>query len=239
MQNVIDALPDHIVIIDENGYIVFKNKAWTFFTIENGGSIPTTDIGVNYLDVLKKSNNTAELNGILQVKNRTIDEFSMEYACHSQTQERWFCLYVNNLSDHQIMIRHENITQLICQKSTVEDVLESMTDAFFTLNENWEFSFVNTAGYHLLGRAVGTLVNKNIWLEFPEAIHDISYKKYHTTMNDSETSIFETFYPPLNTWFEARAYPQKNGGISVYFRDIGERKKIEEWDSGKLVQRLV
>jgi hypothetical protein len=61
-------------------------------------------------------------------------------------------MHVKNLVDNLIMILHENVTEIVTQHSAVEDVLESMTDAFFSLNSNWEFSFLNTAGYSLLGR---------------------------------------------------------------------------------------
>ena len=39
---------------------------------------------------------------------------------------------------------------------------------------------------------------------------------------------FEEFYPePLNAWYEVRAYPSPEG-LSVFFRDITERRRIEE-----------
>ncbi len=227
-QKIIDALPDQIAIINQDGFIKYKNIAWDLFTLENGGLAETSGIGVNYLDVLEKGNNTYEVNGIRQVMQQNIEEFSLEYPCPSPTEERWYCMHVKSLADNLIMIRHENVTEIVTQHSAVEDVLESMTDAFFSLNSNWEFSFLNTAGYSLLGREFGTLIGKNIWLEFPEAKEDISYTKYHETMEKRETTIFETYYPPLNTWFEAHAYPQKDGGISVYFKDIGDKKKTEE-----------
>jgi diguanylate cyclase (GGDEF)-like protein/PAS domain S-box-containing protein len=38
---------------------------------------------------------------------------------------------------------------------------------------------------------------------------------------------FEEFYPPLNTWFDVRAYPSELG-LAVYFRDITEAKRTAE-----------
>src|SRR6185436_14693374 len=47
---------------------------------------------------------------------------------------------------------------------------------------------------------------------------------------------FEDHYPVLNRWFGINAYPSANG-LSVFFRDITERKKSEE-DLRQSVMRL-
>ncbi len=39
---------------------------------------------------------------------------------------------------------------------------------------------------------------------------------------------FENYYEPNEKWFGIRAYPARDGGLSVYFRDITERKAAEE-----------
>src|SRR3990172_5437193 len=46
-------------------------------------------------------------------------------------------------------------------------------------------------------------------------------------MAEQVTVRFEEFYPPRDAWFEVRAYPSPDG-LSVYFDDVGERRRTEE-----------
>jgi len=45
-------------------------------------------------------------------------------------------------------------------------------------------------------------------------------------METQEPVAFEVFHKPLDTWFEARAYPSESG-LTVSLRDVTERKERE------------
>ena len=47
-QAVIDALPQHIAMLDQAGRIVAVNRAWRKFSAESGGA--STGLGENYLE---------------------------------------------------------------------------------------------------------------------------------------------------------------------------------------------
>jgi PAS domain S-box-containing protein len=108
-----------------------------------------------------------------------------------------------------------------------ERILESITDAFFTLDRGWCFAYVNAQAERVLARTRQELLGRNIWTEFPAAVGTASEQAYRSAMEGRTDISFEQFYPPLDTWFEARAYPSPEG-ISVYFRDITERKRSQE-----------
>ncbi|MBV9773145.1 MAG: PAS domain-containing sensor histidine kinase [Gemmatimonadetes bacterium] len=46
-------------------------------------------------------------------------------------------------------------------------------------------------------------------------------------MAEHTTAQFEEYYPPLEAWFDVRAYPTADG-LSVYFRNITLRKRAEQ-----------
>ena len=46
-------------------------------------------------------------------------------------------------------------------------------------------------------------------------------------VRDKVAVSFEDFYAPLEEWFEVRAFPSHAGGLSVYFRNVSERKNAE------------
>ena len=105
-------------------------------------------------------------------------------------------------------------------------ILESITDAFFTLDAQWRFTYVNTQAERLLFRPREELLGCRIWDEFPEAVGSMFDTQYRRAVSERTAVTFEEFYPPLGTWFEVRAYPSSEG-LSVYFHDINARKVAE------------
>ena len=108
-----------------------------------------------------------------------------------------------------------------------QNILSSITDAFFALDENWRFTYLNATAEQLLRRQATELLGRSIWEEFPEAKNSTFGINYLKAVTEHVPVEFEEFYAPLETWFEAHAYPHENG-LSVYFRDITERKRTEE-----------
>jgi signal transduction histidine kinase/PAS domain-containing protein len=70
------------------------------------------------------------------------------------------------------------------------------------------------------------MIDRVLWDVFPEAVGSEFERAYRTAMTDGVATTVEAFYPPLNAWFEARAFPYGDG-ISVFFRDITDRRSIE------------
>jgi PAS domain S-box-containing protein len=113
------------------------------------------------------------------------------------------------------------------ERSRATNILESITDGFFALDQEWRFTYLNPQAEPLLQRKRDDLLGRKIWDEFPEAIHSSFYQKYHRAATQRISVEFEEFYPPLNAWFAVHAYPAKNG-ISVYFQDITARRMAQE-----------
>lgn len=115
------------------------------------------------------------------------------------------------------------------QKSYVEkiDILESIGDGFFTVDENFTVTYWNAKSEEFLNRRKEDTIGKNLWEIFPDAVGKSYYHNYRKVLHDQINVHFEEFYAPLNKWFDLSAYPQKNG-VSVFFRDITDKKKITE-----------
>jgi PAS domain S-box-containing protein len=104
--------------------------------------------------------------------------------------------------------------------------LESITDAFFTVDKEWRFTFLNHKAEQLLRRTRTELIGQDFWKEFPDTIGSTFEREYRRAMTDNHTADFEGFYQPFNTWFGVCAYPSEQG-LAVYFQDISERKASE------------
>jgi len=123
--------------------------------------------------------------------------------------------------------RKHTAEEVIESRRQVLDILESISDAFFALDSLWRFTYVNRRAEQLLGKKKEELLYKNIWEVFPEAVEAAFHKMFYKAMAGQIPVSFEEFYPPFDKWFEVHAYPYKHG-LSVYFTDVTEHKKIEE-----------
>lgn len=121
------------------------------------------------------------------------------------------------------------MTQLQLRETAqrLSTTLESITDAFFTLNRDWCFTYLNREAEDMLERDRLSLIGKSIWAEFPEAVHGRFYLEYHRAFEQNQTVSFEEFFQPLQKWFEVRAFPSSSG-LGVYFRDVTQRRKDQE-----------
>ncbi len=115
----------------------------------------------------------------------------------------------------------------------LERTLERIDDGFFALDTDWTFTYVNGAAAKLLDRTREALVGTNVWEEFPDALGRRYESKYREAMDTQEVVSFEEYYEPLDLWTEVTAYPS-DGGLSVFFRDVTDRKRREETLAGLL-----
>ena len=107
------------------------------------------------------------------------------------------------------------------------DVLESISDAFFAVDEEWDFTYVNQQASVLLERPSDQLLGENLWAAFPEAVGSQFESEYQQAVQHQQTTRFQSFYPPLNKWFDVSAYPIP-GGLAVYFRDVTRERGRQE-----------
>ena len=103
-------------------------------------------------------------------------------------------------------------------------ILEQISDAFFALDHQWRFTYMNVQAEHVLFRTREELLGVSVWEAFPEAVGSTFYEQYHFALAENETVTFEEYYAPLETWFEVRAYPTEEG-LSVYFHNINQQKQ--------------
>ncbi|MFP4350577.1 MAG: PocR ligand-binding domain-containing protein [Desulfococcaceae bacterium] len=108
------------------------------------------------------------------------------------------------------------------------DTLESISDAFFSLDDELVVTYWNRAAEHYLGRTADEVIGKPLFEAFPEARGSIFETNYREAVRTRRPLIFETYFevPPYQNWYEVRVYPRPNG-ISVYFLVTTERKRAE------------
>ncbi|QCB47911.1 PAS domain-containing protein [Hydrogenophaga sp. PAMC20947] len=116
-------------------------------------------------------------------------------------------------------------TQKLAARLT--NTLESITDGFFTVDRDWQITYVNGEAERLLGRTRGALLGCDLWAVYPDALGTDFDHGFHRAMGGETGIRFETFYPPLDMWIGVDCHPSDDG-LSVYFRDVSGRRAAHQ-----------
>lgn len=106
-------------------------------------------------------------------------------------------------------------------------VLESITDGFYALDRYFNYIYINHSAEKLIQKSRAELIGQNIWMVFPSLIGSVFESQFRRALDEKTPLSFVAYYSPFHNWFEINVYPA-DYGLSVYFRNINERKRLEE-----------
>jgi PAS domain S-box-containing protein len=110
----------------------------------------------------------------------------------------------------------------------LQATIDSITDGLLVLDHQWNCTYISETGARMLGKRSEDVLGHHLWKLFPDAEQRRFYGEYHESVTTSQPRHFEEYYPePLGLWLECHCYPSSEG-LSVYFRDITERKNVQE-----------
>lgn len=104
-------------------------------------------------------------------------------------------------------------------------------DAVFVLDKDFRFVLVNENQERLSRTRREDTLGRVFWDVFPATVRPDSryWVEYHRVMEQRVPTQFDEYYAPLDLWTSVSAYPTREGGISVFFRDVTEQKRAEQF----------
>jgi len=160
---------------------------------------------------------------------------------HKDGSYRWFLWNAQPYPEEQVIyaaavditdrvrVENERFRAEAALRETEEhsrNILESIGEAFFALDENWRFTYVNQFAEKLLDRLPGDLIGKNLWEEYPGVIGSEFEPIYWSAMRDRVPASLTAFYPDHDRWYEVRPYPAAHG-ITIYFKNVTDQIQAE------------
>ena len=109
----------------------------------------------------------------------------------------------------------------------INDILESITDGFFSITKDWIVTYFNKEAEKLLHISKDSILGNYLWDYFPEAKDSESFMQYSKAFESGEKVSFQDYFEPFDSWFEINAYPSASG-LSIYFKDITIKKRADE-----------
>ena len=107
------------------------------------------------------------------------------------------------------------------QAEKLNTILESITDAFFTLDRNWNLTYANSELEKLFDTKREEILGKCIWERIPNEVNGEFYTQFQNALERGKTVHFEAFYEKHNKWLEVKAFPSEEG-LSIFINDITE-----------------
>jgi PAS domain S-box-containing protein len=224
--NILDSIGDPVFVLDNQWRIAYLNKVFERYIPHSREEY----IGKYMWEIHPHYTSSSLYQRFYQVMKECHPLHFEEYDFISNS---WMDFNVYNYSSglvvclRDITERKKAEDELTQSHRRIATILESITDAFYTLDRNWQFTDSNKIAETIWQRGKEQLLAKNIWNEYPQLIGTLIDSEFHRAITEQNPVHFEAFNPIMQGWAEIHAYPDENG-LTVYSRDISLRKKMEE-----------
>ncbi|WP_168217548.1 ATP-binding protein [Paracoccus liaowanqingii] len=190
------------------------------------GIAPNPRTGVKGMLSVPLSTNDGKKLGYIELSTRETGNFTAEDRALITDLAQMTELAVQRLTmANQLRDAAATAEQL---RSEVQSVLTSIRDAVYALDSDWKFTFLNPQAEIFLERKAEDLIGRRVWDEFPEAAKTVLFTQYCKACLSNVDIDFRFYYAPLKRWFDVRAFPRAEGGLTVYFQDVSDGVAQEE-----------
>lgn len=107
------------------------------------------------------------------------------------------------------------------------ELVDRITDGFIALDKNFRYTYLNKKAGKMIHRKPESMIGKNVWQEFPEAVGSATYQAFMEAWEKQHYVNNVDYFAPLDLWQENHIYPSPKG-LSVIIRDITGKMKAEE-----------
>ncbi|MDB5889453.1 MAG: hypothetical protein JWP47_284 [Polaromonas sp.] len=104
--------------------------------------------------------------------------------------------------------------------------LDSISEAFVTLDRKGRFTYANRESLHLLDAREADILGQRI-TDHLDKVNSRLHREIRLALASGKSVEFEEFYAALGKWLEVRAYPFEDG-VALYLRDMTERKAAKD-----------
>src|SRR3954454_16421036 len=126
----------------------------------------------------------------------------------------------------ELMERNQARAELVESARTMTNILEKTTDGFFAVDSDWKLTYINAEAETMVRCKREEALGQVLWEQFPWLIGSVFQTNFERVMAERIAIEFEAVDPSGKIWYDVHAY-RSNGGISVFIRDVSERKKSE------------
>ncbi|MBS1519900.1 MAG: PAS domain S-box protein [Bacteroidetes bacterium] len=236
LTSLVDSQTNFLVRIDADYNFTFANR-WFYKTLGYkekeiiGGPFSKTVLPDEYEQCEQAFKNCVKHPGkVISLKHRKID---------TEGNSHWIKWeFIAVLDENGEVSELQGVGQDVTQNVEIEkevkkaserlnSFVESITDAFFIVNNDWMFIRVNTAFEKITGKSRQKILGSVIWDIFPGIIATEFEEAYRKAMHEEISVQFTEYFKPLSKWLNTTVYPASEG-LTVFMRDITYEMHVQE-----------
>lgn len=236
MQLLLDTSLDIICVINEEGRFVQINetceKVW--------GYKPSELIGKKFIELVHPDDRIISIKAAEEiVRECSITNFENRYYNKNGNIVPLIWTAIWSLEDQMMYCIAKDCTEQKNNDKKIKDysyrishIVESINDGFISTDTNWNVTYCNKEAASFFNERKEQIIGNNLLHTYKK---ESTYTEFSYLYKECKRSIvsnisvnFEFFHKKLNKWFDIRVYPAEDG-LSVYFKDISNRKKEEEY----------
>jgi len=126
-------------------------------------------------------------------------------------------------------IFHEQVAERLrhTNDERIANILENMSDGFYTINKDWVVTDMNEQAERLLDRKRSEILGMQLGDVYPEAVGTEFETQYRRALEEKHPVRFEAYYPPHSAWYAITIHPYDDG-LAVFVTNVNERRKADE-----------
>lgn len=247
LETLLEVIPVSMVILDSNGRIQKANKE--FFAYDYKELTEKDIIRQPYRKIIGYTKEKYQKTALYQaLQGKKITKVHVKGGNHDWLvsalpikDERGQVLgavgFYVNMTDYYMLIKKviEAQNEIDDKNKKMADILESIADGFFALDNDWNFIYINNEATKILSKKEKDLLGFNIWDKLSK--NPVYYDNYHQAKELNQPVHFQTFCEASKIWLQVSAYPSPDG-LGVYFKDITAQREQEEREKQLTIQYL-
>lgn len=234
-QSLVDSSPNCIELLSLNYELLWMNRGGQ--TLQELGELGALR-GADWLGFWSVEDQVLALKALEAAGAGERGHFQGERATATGQRKFWdlAVMPVRDASGQpiQLMVSSRDLTSLRDAQHQANEmnaqiarVLDSIQEAFISLDDQWRYIYLNRQAERMLGRRASELLNQNAWDLFPETVSTHAAAEMRRAMRDQQSVKLEYFSALMSRWLEMRLFPLVTG-LAVYFHDIGPQKREEQ-----------
>lgn len=246
---IFDNAPDSIIVIDQAGVVVKWNpeseKLFGWKAAEVTGKLLNEIIVPEQF----KEKHQAGMRRYLQTgqsdiigksidlwaikKDGTEVDVSLRISPMVLNNEKLFVGFMRDITERKQMenklknFNEELVKKVDDRTAELKNIFERIKDGFIAVDTDYRYTYINKKAGELIRLDPSTLIGKNMWELFPEAVGSATYQAFQKAMETQQYVSNTDYFEPLDLWQENHIYPSANG-LSIFIRDITESKRKEQ-----------
>ena len=235
LNDFIDAMPVQIWQADSHGQVDFVSSSLVEFTgksrediLEDWLALLHPDDRAATVEVWTRSVQTGapyQIDFRLQRHDGEYLWFKTQ-AVAQRDQQGKILRWLGSSIDINDLCRFREETERLAAQ--YRHIVESITDAFLTLDHEFRLTYLNQNAAEILGSTVEELLGRVIWGDNRIGDHNGPFAlQYRKAAQTQQKLHFEEYFPPAGKWLEIHIYPSPDG-LTVYAEDVTEQRKERE-----------